>query len=90
MIARKLTETKNRYIIRRSTHPTATGGSPIVTWLPNQLQAVMKLMTSTWEGVSAEQRSEVSKDVVEMMENVVDQKDKLQKEVDRWCQERGQ
>ncbi|KAI7460234.1 hypothetical protein KC351_g17349 [Hortaea werneckii] len=78
------------YIIRRSTHPTATGGSPIVTWLPNQLQAVMKLMTSTWEGIPAEQRSEVSKDVVEMMENVVDQRDKLQKEVDRWCQERGQ
>ena len=50
----------------------------------------MKLMTSTWEGIPAEQRSEVSKDVVEMMENVVDQRDKLQKEVDRWCQERGQ
>ena len=90
LIARKLTKTENRYIIRRSTHPTATGGSPIVTWLPNQLQAVMKLMTSTWEGISVEQRAGVSKDVVEMMENVVDQRDKLQKEVDRWCQERGQ
>lgn len=43
------------YIIRRSKHPTATGGSPIVTWLPNQLFAVMDLMLSTYEGVENSQ-----------------------------------
>jgi len=79
-----------RYIIRRSSHPTATGGSPIVTWLPNQLQAVMKLMSSTWDGVSAVDRVDIGKDVVEMMENVEQQRGKLQREVDRWCQERCQ
>ncbi|PVU99442.1 hypothetical protein BB559_000715 [Furculomyces boomerangus] len=29
------------YIIKNSDHPTATGGSPIVTWLPNQLRSVL-------------------------------------------------
>ena len=29
------------YIIKNSTHPVATGGSPITTWLPNQLGVVL-------------------------------------------------
>ncbi|KAJ1656109.1 hypothetical protein IWQ61_004261 [Dispira simplex] len=29
------------YIIKHTTHPVATGGSPIVTWLPNQLTTVL-------------------------------------------------
>lgn len=33
------------YIMKYSDHPVATGGSPIVSWLPNQLSAVMDLMT---------------------------------------------
>ncbi|EEP77285.1 conserved hypothetical protein [Uncinocarpus reesii 1704] len=37
------------YIIKRTPHPTATGGSPIVTWLPNQLSAVMDLMIATYD-----------------------------------------
>ncbi|KAJ3136198.1 hypothetical protein HDU90_003248 [Geranomyces variabilis] len=32
------------YIIRRSSHPIATGGSPIVTWLPNQLDHILGAM----------------------------------------------
>lgn len=32
------------YILKRTAHPTATGGSPIVTWLPNQLEAVLEEM----------------------------------------------
>jgi indoleamine 2,3-dioxygenase len=31
----------NLYIINFSKHPVATGGSPIVTWLPNQLLTVI-------------------------------------------------
>ena len=30
------------YIIKRSAHPVATGGSPMATWLPNQLNAVLE------------------------------------------------
>lgn len=76
------------YIIRRSSHPTATGGSPIVTWLPNQLFAVMELMREVWESISGEQRIAQGKTVNEMMDNVYDAYDKLRKEVERWCQEK--
>jgi indoleamine 2,3-dioxygenase len=77
------------YIIRRSSHPTATGGSPIVTWLPNQLFAVMELMSSVWDAIATQDKGELPNFVFEMMDNVADQKDKLRKEVDRWCSERG-
>lgn len=30
------------YILKHSKHPRATGGSPIITWLPNQLQVVLR------------------------------------------------
>ena len=33
------------YIAKFSSHPTATGGSPIISWLPNQLFTVMDYMT---------------------------------------------
>ncbi|KAL1958824.1 hypothetical protein VTO42DRAFT_3661 [Malbranchea cinnamomea] len=105
------------YIIRRTYHPTATGGSPIVTWLPNQLSAVMDLMISTYEQfvvphfnaskgaansgftganiAGASSSTPVAliehyKDQVEKMMAVVrDQREKLAKEVARWCVERG-
>ncbi|KAJ3114179.1 hypothetical protein HDU96_002445 [Phlyctochytrium bullatum] len=32
------------YIIKHSRHPVATGGSPITTWLPNQLAVVLNAM----------------------------------------------
>lgn len=77
------------YIIRRTAHPTATGGSPIVTWLPNQLFAVMDLMRAVWEGISTEEQQAQGKNVKEMMENVYDSYEKLDKEVGKWCQDRN-
>lgn len=77
------------YIIRRTNHPTATGGSPIVTWLPNQLQAVMALQREVWDAISEEDKQKVPNYIFEMMADGEDQRDKLQKEVDRWCTERG-
>ena len=35
------------YIIKHTIHPVGTGGSPIVRWLPNQLQVVLDQMTET-------------------------------------------
>jgi len=35
------------YIIKHTDHPVATGGSPIVTWLPNQLSVVLNAMVET-------------------------------------------
>jgi len=73
------------YIIRRSSHPTATGGSPIVTWLPNQLVAVMDLMAAVAAGLDAEARERVR----HIMSNVWDQRVRLGREVSKWCMERG-
>lgn len=33
------------YIIAKSRHPVATGGTPIISWLPNQLMTVMKVIS---------------------------------------------
>lgn len=84
------------YIIKRSSHPTATGGSPIVTWLPNQLMAVMDLMETVYVESGLKERVEktngtpqgVLKHVKEMMDNVTEQKVKLDREVKRYCEER--
>lgn len=77
------------YILRHTAHPTATGGSPIVTWLPNQLFAVMDLMQSVWDSIPEADQVAQGKTVNEMMGNVFDSNDKLHKEVEKWCQERG-
>ena len=71
------------YILKRTSHPTATGGSPIVTWLPNQLQAVMAQMLEAYgycktvHGVS------------DIMDTVNLQRETLKKEVAKYCGERG-
>ncbi|KAL1990424.1 hypothetical protein VTN49DRAFT_6263 [Thermomyces lanuginosus] len=89
------------YIIRRTYHPTATGGSPIVTWLPNQLSAVMELMLDTYDkhlsarlqtdadGPMDETVAAYRKQIVPTIEMVREQKEKLQKEVEKWCKQRG-
>lgn len=76
------------YIIRRSDHPTATGGSPIVTWLPNQLLAVMDLMMEVFQRSGLQDHDDL-RGLKEMMSNVKDQRDKLEKEVQKWCRERA-
>ncbi|KAI9006653.1 hypothetical protein CLU79DRAFT_892169 [Phycomyces nitens] len=39
------------YIIKHTEHPVATGGSPIVTWLPNQLNAVLDTLAEVGKGI---------------------------------------
>jgi indoleamine 2,3-dioxygenase len=71
------------YILKRTAHPTATGGSPIVTWLPNQLQAVLEQMVDTeayCKGVQG---------VSDIMDTVHSQHETLRKEVAKYCGERG-
>lgn len=41
------------YILKHSDHPVATGGSPIVTWLPNQLSVVLNAMVDIAKGIDA-------------------------------------
>ncbi|KAI8093285.1 uncharacterized protein BX664DRAFT_329380 [Halteromyces radiatus] len=49
------------YIIKYTDHPVATGGSPIVTWLPNQLSAVLDLLNEVSAGIDREQLTEANK-----------------------------
>jgi indoleamine 2,3-dioxygenase len=82
------------YILKRTGHPTATGGSPIVTWLPNQLAAVLEEMEHLYglmkrdvgEGVG---EGEVDEDCGDIMELVSRQKTMLRKEVSKYCADRG-
>ncbi|KAH6682853.1 indoleamine 2,3-dioxygenase gamma type [Halenospora varia] len=72
------------YILKKTSHPTATGGSPIVTWLPNQLQAVMQSMVDVWEGSG----KGLGMGCEEVMERLYVQRETLRKEVEKYCQER--
>ena len=71
-------------------------------WLPNQLSAVMDLMISIYDTCLAPSQASngqnghvngydesYRKQVEPIMELVHDQREKLAKEVDRWCKERG-
>ena len=71
--------------MKKTNHPTATGGSPIVTWLPNQLQAVMQAMVDVWEG----SQKGLGKRCEEVMDLLYIQKDTLAKEVEKYCKERN-
>ncbi|KAJ3278906.1 hypothetical protein HDU76_009699 [Blyttiomyces sp. JEL0837] len=39
------------YIIKHTRHPVATGGSPITTWLPNQLAVVLSAMVEVGKAI---------------------------------------
>lgn len=80
------------YILKQTSHPTATGGSPIVTWLPNQLQAVIEEMVEIYGAVGGGVGggpSDLGAKCRDIMDLVVRQRDTLRKEVDKYCQERG-
>ena len=44
MFRKKHWNLTKKYIIQNTKHPTATGGTPITTWLPNQLGATLEYM----------------------------------------------
>ncbi|KAJ9661919.1 hypothetical protein H2198_001671 [Neophaeococcomyces mojaviensis] len=90
------------YIIKRSKYPVATGGSPIVTWLPNQLSAVLALMEEVYEVSGLKEAVHETRNgdgcaltegdvriMREIMEVVEGQRGKLAREVERYCAERG-
>ena len=79
------------YILKRTGHPTATGGSPIVTWLPNQLQAVLGEMSDIYRDVSGGAGGEwdLGEECRDILDLVGRQKEMLRKEVAKYCAERG-
>jgi indoleamine 2,3-dioxygenase len=74
------------YILKRTGHPTATGGSPIVTWLPNQLQAVLKEMENVYRDIGGEDLGEECRNIMDLVSR---QKEMVRKEVAKYCAERG-
>lgn len=77
------------YILKRTSHPTATGGSPIVTWLPNQLEAVLDEMVNIHEKTASQHENGLGETCEDIMEAAIRQRDTLRKEVDKYCAERG-
>ncbi|TDZ26646.1 Indoleamine 2,3-dioxygenase 1 [Colletotrichum orbiculare MAFF 240422] len=79
------------YILKRTSHPTATGGSPIVTWLPNQLEAVLEEMEALYGEVRGGAGGEwdLGEELRDVMDLVSRQKHALRKEVAKYCAERG-
>ncbi|CAK7265463.1 hypothetical protein SEPCBS57363_001596 [Sporothrix epigloea] len=85
------------YILKRTRHPTATGGSPIITWLPNQLKAVLLEMQAVYANAVGEEaaahndsvKTKLGEDIDDMMDMVRRQSATLAKEVAKYCEERG-
>ena len=77
------------YILKRTSHPTATGGSPIVTWLPNQLEAVLAEMVNINQIAEKDDARGLGKTCEAVMDGALRQRDTLRKEVDKYCTERG-
>ncbi|KAJ4396240.1 hypothetical protein N0V93_000459 [Gnomoniopsis smithogilvyi] len=73
------------YILKMTSHPTATGGSPIITWLPNQLSAVLRDMKNIASLIGEERLSESERDIMDLVRR---QEETLKKEVAKYCEER--
>lgn len=73
--------------MKKTAHPTATGGSPIVTWLPNQLNAVLDAMVEVWELWKEKQGG--LRGCGDLIESMYVQRKTLRKEIEKYCQERG-
>ncbi|KAF9180577.1 hypothetical protein BGZ50_006136 [Haplosporangium sp. Z 11] len=55
------------YIIKYTKHPVATGGSPIVTWLPNQLATVLRTMQEVGAKIDADKLLPENKSLVDVL-----------------------
>jgi indoleamine 2,3-dioxygenase len=73
------------YVLKKTKYPRATGGSPIVTWLPNQLQAVMQAMVDVYEVYGGGKKLGAKCEGI--MENLYVQRETLRKEVEKFCQD---
>jgi indoleamine 2,3-dioxygenase len=79
-----------RYILRCTLHPVATGGSPIVTWLPNQLSVVLKAMEDVVPRIQGDQLKDPADRVryEEIRKFVTSQRKFLSREVEKYKTER--
>lgn len=80
------------YIMKYSKHPVATGGSPITTWLPNQLSAVMGILEFSCNSVDPKKISsdETRAEFEAIKARAAAEKKQLDKEVEKLRTEYGQ
>ncbi|KAJ3177489.1 hypothetical protein HDU85_005856 [Gaertneriomyces sp. JEL0708] len=72
------------YILKHSSHPTATGGSPIVSWLPNQLKTVLEQMENVAQKVEGMEMPGSTRLILEeLAERATTQRRVLEREVSR-------
>ncbi|KAI9824681.1 MAG: hypothetical protein M1819_000834 [Sarea resinae] len=83
------------FILKQTKHATATGGSPIVTWLPNQLLTVLDTMIAAYDAYTPSANEStvaaepLGRTCATLIENARRQRDGLRKEVERWIEIRG-
>ncbi|EGF81897.1 hypothetical protein BATDEDRAFT_10068 [Batrachochytrium dendrobatidis JAM81] len=79
------------YIIKWTDHPVATGGSPITTWLPNQLESVLRAIEEISKSIHPAQLSEEDKKLSkELLDRAEVQRRILTREVDALRKRFGQ
>lgn len=67
------------YILKYSDHPVATGGSPIITWLPNQLGTVLETMVKVSKAVKKDQLSQEMKERFDQISDRAETQDRVLK-----------
>lgn len=78
------------YILNQTKHPVATGGSPIVTWLPNQLDSVLQTIRETQATIDRSALSPEHRALVDEIAVRADAQQRvLTKEVAKLTAERG-
>ncbi|CAJ0644163.1 5623_t:CDS:2 [Entrophospora sp. SA101] len=65
------------YIIKNTKHPVATGGSPIVTWLPNQLGTVLNQMNQIAQLLDYSALTPDNKILVDQIANRADSQERI-------------
>ena len=67
MFRKKHWNLTKKYIIHNTKHPVATGGTPITTWLPNQLGATLEYMSIVLNNINV---NEVLDNDIEFYKNI--------------------
>ncbi|RHZ86954.1 hypothetical protein Glove_42g37 [Diversispora epigaea] len=65
------------YIIKNTTHPVATGGSPIVTWLPNQLLTILEQISQIYKTIDYSQLTPENKILIDELIAKADNKKRV-------------
>jgi len=69
------------FIINYTNHPVATGGSPIVSWLPNQLGAILDRMVEACEAIDSLTQTQPLSKVNVALKNDLEKRTMAQKRV---------